>query len=87
MDEAEQETEEETPAATTSGADKYVSGLASASKHEFNAEQRTSSHRLVATAMIITFLTVAISQNWWKHLRDFIATKTHGPAEKSKQGG
>jgi hypothetical protein len=58
-----------------------------AASHEFNAEDRTNAHRLVATAMIITFVVVAISQNWWKHLRDFVSTKTHGTATKANPGG
>jgi hypothetical protein len=66
------------------GLDSIVGGAA---KHEFDPEERTNSHRLVATAMIVTFLVVAISQDWWKHLRDFIATKTHGPATETTSGG
>jgi hypothetical protein len=55
--------------------------------HEANAEDRTGAHRLVATAMLGTFLIVAISQNWWMHLRDFITSKTHGPAAVTPPGG
>lgn len=69
------------------GQSRTGSAFGAAAKHEFTAEDRTGAHRLVATAMIITFLTVAISQDWWKHLRDFVATKTHGPAPKAKPGG
>jgi hypothetical protein len=54
---------------------------------EFDAADRTNAHRLVATGMMITFLTVAISQDWWKHLRDWVATKTHGASKPAPSGG
>ena len=64
-----------------------MADLSPIAQHELNAEDRTSSHRLVATGMLITFIVVAVSQNWWKHLRDFVSTKTHGPAKPAKPGG
>jgi hypothetical protein len=56
-------------------------------KHEINPEERGNAHRLVATGMLLTFIVVAISQDWWKHLRDWIAEKTHGPATATSPGG
>lgn len=65
-----------------------VAGAAStAGAHEFSAEERNGHHRVVATAMIIVFLVTAISQGWWKHLRDFMNEKTHGPSKEAKPGG
>ena len=51
-------------------------------QHEINPDERVAAHRLVATSMIVVFLVAAVSQNWWKHLRDWVTEKTHGPAEK-----
>lgn len=84
-DDEEESTSE--PESSPGTGEKVKPVIGAAAKHEFTAEDRTGAHRLVATAMIITFLTVAISQDWWKHVRDFIATKTHGPAPKAKPGG
>jgi hypothetical protein len=58
-----------------------------AAKHEFDANDRTNAHRLVATGMLITFLVVAIKQDWWTHLRDWITVKTHGAATVTTPGG
>jgi hypothetical protein len=62
------------------------SGAGSAAGHEFQSEDLTGKHRVVATAMLITFLTVFISQNWWKKMQDFITQKTHGTT-KTNPGG
>jgi hypothetical protein len=45
---------------------------------EFHAEDRTNQHRVVATAMLVTFGVIFISQGWWKKIQDFVAGKTHG---------
>lgn len=62
-------------------------GVGKAASREFNNENRTNAHRLVATGMLVTFVVVAIKQDWWKHLRDFIAAKTHGTATATPPGG
>lgn len=82
------ETDEDVPVEEKPGLGALAGeGVGAAAKHEFTAEDRTNAHRLVATSMIIVFLVVAISQNWWKHLRDFVSTKTHGPATVTPPGG
>lgn len=55
--------------------------------HTFNAPDQTGSHRVVATAMLVTFTAIFISRGWWKTIRDFVLSKTHGPAEVSPPGG
>lgn len=34
-------------------------------------------HEIIATAVVVTFVVVAISQDWWKQLRDAVYKKTH----------
>jgi hypothetical protein len=57
-------------------------------QRSFTAEDRIGHHRLVATAMLVTFGVIFISQNWWKSVRNFIEEKTHGASSQvTKPGG
>lgn len=63
------------------------SAAGSAAQHELNNPgERTAQHRLVATAMLTTFLVIFISQAWWKKISDFVTAKTHGTGT-TKPGG
>jgi hypothetical protein len=55
--------------------------------HELQNPDLTGHHRIVATAMLVTFGVLFISQGWWKSIRDWVTEKTHGPAKVSKPGG
>lgn len=55
--------------------------------HAFDAPDRTGQHRVVATAMLVTFTVIFISRGWWKNIRDWVTEKTHGPTQQSKPGG
>jgi hypothetical protein len=69
--------DDEEVASTDSGPGPLDRGSAAVRGHEFNAEERTGQHRLVAAAMITTAAVIGIRQAWYKQVEGFVYDKTH----------